>query len=177
MMYSYALTDGVPANQQPVVRSDGAFIPNDTKNQDWQAYQAWLAAGNTPTQSPGPSIAALLAYADQKLDAYWQGTIPVNIATIGKAALVDVSGKGRADVLGLMSDFAAGSTSETWYQSTGPLTITPAQLQIIAQALKSYVQGALGAWQAVANAIQATPPAMTTTAEVDAFAWPPLASD
>ena len=48
---TYALASG------GVVRLiDGAFIPADPDNADWQAYQLWVAEGNTPRPlSPGPS--------------------------------------------------------------------------------------------------------------------------
>ena len=36
-------------DQSVIVRlPDGAWVPNDEQNTDWQAYQVWLAAGNTP---------------------------------------------------------------------------------------------------------------------------------
>ncbi|MEQ8370786.1 MAG: hypothetical protein RIE31_05145 [Alphaproteobacteria bacterium] len=33
---------------------DGANIPPDAGNSDWQEYQRWLAAGNAPDPRPAP---------------------------------------------------------------------------------------------------------------------------
>ena len=47
---TYTLTAGSSVARD----ADGAMIPADPANADWQIYQVWLAAGNIPSPAPAP---------------------------------------------------------------------------------------------------------------------------
>ena len=50
-MADYAMT----ANEHTVLRaSDGAFIPDDPANRDFQEYLTWLSQGNKPDPYAAP---------------------------------------------------------------------------------------------------------------------------
>jgi hypothetical protein len=50
-MFTYKLVNPVPPSTAAniILRSDGATIPMDISNTDYQAYLAWVALGNQPT--------------------------------------------------------------------------------------------------------------------------------
>lgn len=91
MNFTYALT----ASEDAIRRGDGAVIPADPGNMDYQAYLAWLDAGNTPAPyAPPPpqtisdrqffqqaAIDGLITQAEA-LAAVQTGTIPASLQAI-----------------------------------------------------------------------------------------------
>lgn len=50
-VYKYGTTE---IDTTQIIRlPDGACIPNDPENTDWQQYQVWLSEGNTPLPPEG----------------------------------------------------------------------------------------------------------------------------
>ena len=54
-MYKLLPKDYLGDVPKVVVREDGACIPFDPANTDYQAYLKWVAEGNTPTPADEPS--------------------------------------------------------------------------------------------------------------------------
>ncbi|WP_063685504.1 hypothetical protein [Bradyrhizobium stylosanthis] len=86
-MAEYRLTE---TDQMVIRTADGAYIPNDDGNRDWQAYQQWLADGGVPDPyvpppEPQPGMVAPVivasAHATIKSSAISLAGQPFNIAT------------------------------------------------------------------------------------------------
>jgi hypothetical protein len=74
-MADYQLT----ANANVIFRSaDGAHIPNDPNNRDWQDYQTWVASGNTadPYVPPAPPPVTTVSQRQARIALSRAGLLP-----------------------------------------------------------------------------------------------------
>jgi len=61
-----------------ILRDDGAQIPVDDGNADFQAYLVWKAEGNAPSQPPAPTVEDIIARFMPQLQAWMDGTAQQN---------------------------------------------------------------------------------------------------
>jgi hypothetical protein len=130
--------------------ADGAFIPNDPRNADWQAYQAWLSEGGEPDPIAGPSPDDLLAgKLAGGIAITWtggevlSGTYSIDTDSQGQiAGIIAMIGAG----LGLPMD----ADTLPWPDTDGaPHAFDADQFKILAKAVRDYVSGLRQTWGAL----------------------------
>jgi hypothetical protein len=167
-MANYQLTTGTSITRT----ADGASIPPDPLNRDYQAYLAWKAAGNTPDPvvNPTPSVAQLQAYADSKVGSLLSA---MRSYTAGGVVLKsDATGTTVAYLLGLQQWGAANPTmTQNWVANDFTSTpITGAQFVALAPLVGAYAQAIYSTELAAVLSLIAAG-TITTLAQVDAYGW------
>ena len=136
-MSTYQLTFG-----STVIRtSDGAFIPESPGNADWQAYQSWLAAGNTPSSAP------TITQTPSQLASAALVSVPVTFTTsTSLSATYGISSDDRIDMMAEMAElakaatFTNGTTAIAWHDVLGNAhTMNPTQFSVFVSAIGTYV--------------------------------------
>ncbi len=146
--------------------TDNAFIPVAPGNSDYQAYLAWVAAGNTPAPIPlAQAKAQQLALLQTAYDAARQ--VPVSyMSTTFQAD--DYSQTTLNKTLACLTPAGATPAGFYWVDANNvPVTMTLAQLQGLAQAMFATGWAAFQHLQALKGAVNAA----TTVAQVQAVTW------
>ena len=98
---TYTLTSG-----SEVIRdADGAFIPDDPLNLDYSAFQAWLAAGNTPNPAPA-ALAVPQAVSDRQ---FFQAAAQLGIISQSDALAMMSAGVIPANLLTAIQTLPVGA--------------------------------------------------------------------
>lgn len=170
-MYIYSLTQ----SGQNVQRSDGAFIPSDPSNTDYQAYLAWVAAGNTPTPvllsaAQQQQIAALSAACQACIFAGFTSNA-LGAAHTYPAKSLDQQNLSASVLASLMPGTPANWTTPFWCADTNGnwayVEHTAAQIQQVGQDGKTAILACLEKNNSLAVQVMAA----TTVAQVQAIVW------
>lgn len=133
----------------------------------WDASQNAGAGAFTPPPPPSVGAAELIAYAAAKRFAVEAGGITVGGAKIAtdrdSQAMI---GNAFAYVT------ASGAASVRFKAASGWVTLTADQVKALALAVGAHVQAAFAVEDDLDAAINASPPTVTTTAQIDAAPWP-----
>jgi len=160
------------------VQPDQAFVLNDIQYPpNWlrHASEADRTALNItwendpPPADPGPPTREqLLAYAAQKRRAKEIGGITVNSVPV----YTDPESQAKLHAARTAAKEDAGYTVK-WKGAGGVFfTLNATQIIAIADAVRAHVQACFDAEEAVANAINATPPTITNYQHIEEASWP-----
>jgi hypothetical protein len=144
-MADYQLINGFSGVQHT---ADGAWIPNDLRNSDWQAYQAWLAKGNTPDLPAPPSPDDLLTAALGAGIRVVSNSAPM---LTGTYAIDPVSQQNITGLIALIGAGGALPASPVPFPDIqgAPHNFTAPQLTALASAMSGYVFGLRQTWGAL----------------------------
>lgn len=122
--------------------SDSACIPFDPRNTDYQAYQAWLALGNTPQPIDPPTLAEKTAQIDAQRDA------KLMLGVAWGTHIWRTDDVFQAQITSLIAAFTNGiipaaATVNVRTMDATPVSVamTLADLKALAGAVLQYVQG------------------------------------
>lgn len=171
------MTYRLAKNERGVIRvNDGAYIPLDTGNNDYVAFQSWLAAGNTPL--PAYTLDDLKQRKVADLDAACKGAIYAGFTSDALGAAYTypcqdrdqfnlnsavTAGLVNAGVTGWTIDFWCADSAGAWARRAH----TAAQIQTVGNAALQHVQGKLDHRAALVAQVAAA----TTEAQVATIVW------